>query len=156
MDTYSEYLFWIFILDTYYEYLFWMFILDTYSEYLLWIPILDIFSGYLLKTPILDAYSGYLLWIPILNTYSEYLLWIPIPDTYDEYLFWMWSVRRIGRVDAFRPLGYGFDSRSIRHVGTLGKSFTHSCLWRSGVKLRYSIRAVVGTPRSSSGLEEAL
>ena len=26
--------------------------------------------------------------------------------------------------------GHGFDSRSSRHVGTLGKSFTHSCLWR--------------------------
>jgi len=38
-----------------------------------------------------------------------------------------------------------FDSRSIRHVGTLGKSFTHSCLWRFGVKLRHSIRVVLGS-----------
>ena len=30
------------------------------------------------------------------------------------------------RVDAFRPKGHGFDSRSSRHVGTLGKFFTHS------------------------------
>src|SRR6218665_3917298 len=61
-----------------------------------------------------------------------------------------WS---IGRVDAFRPKDHGFESRSIRHVGTLGKSFTHRCLWRFGVKLRHSIRAVSGAPLSSSGLE---
>ena len=34
----------------------------------------------------------------------------------------------IGRGDAFRPEGRGFESRSSRAVGTLGKSFTHSCL----------------------------
>ncbi len=64
----------------------------------------------------------------------------------------------IGRFDAFRPKSRGFESRSSRHVGTLGKSFTHSCLWRFGVKLRHSIRAVsgLGAPLSSSGLEEAL
>src|SRR6218665_1998027 len=28
------------------------------------------------------------------------------------------------RFDAFRPKGRGFESRSSRHVGTLGKSFT--------------------------------
>ena len=65
-------------------------------------------------------------------------------------------VWRIGRVDAFRPRGHGFDSRSSRHVGTLGKSFTHSCLWRFGVKFRHSIRAVSGAPLSNSGFEEAL
>ena len=65
----------------------------------------------------------------------------------------MW---RIGRVDAFRPKGLGFDSRSGRHVGTLGKSFTQSCLWRFGMKFRHSIRVVSGAPLSSSGLEEAL
>ena len=42
---------------------------------------------------------------------------------------------RIGRVDTFRPKGHGLDSRSSHHVGTLGKSFTHSCLQRFGVKL---------------------
>ena len=63
---------------------------------------------------------------------------------------------RIGRVDAFRPNGHGFDSRSIRHVGTLYRSFTHSCLWRFGVKLRYSIRAVSGAPLRSRGLEAVL
>src|SRR6218665_2321719 len=46
----------------------------------------------------------------------------------------------IGRFDAFRPKNRGFDSRSSRHLGIFGKSFTHSCLWRFGVKLRYSIR----------------
>src|SRR6218665_1484310 len=33
-----------------------------------------------------------------------------------------------GRVDAFRPEGRGFEYRSSRHVGTLGKSFTCNCL----------------------------
>ena len=47
--------------------------------------------------------------------------------------------------DDFQPEGRGFDSRSSRHVGTLGKSLTYSCLWRFGVKLRHSIRAVVGS-----------
>ena len=28
----------------------------------------------------------------------------------------------------FQPEGCGFDSRSCHHVGTLGKSFTYSCL----------------------------
>src|SRR6218665_1827864 len=65
-------------------------------------------------------------------------------------------VWRIGRVDTFRPKDHGFDYRSSRHVRTLGKYFTHSCLWRFGVKFRCSIRAVSGAPLSSSGLEEAL
>ena len=65
-------------------------------------------------------------------------------------------VWRIGKVDAFRPKGHGFDSRSSRHVGTLGKSFIHSCLWHFGMKFRHSICAVSGAPLSSSGLEEAL
>src|SRR6218665_2058881 len=41
----------------------------------------------------------------------------------------VWS---IGRVDAFHPKVQEFDSRFSRHVGTLGKSFTHSCLWCFG------------------------
>src|SRR6218665_2616782 len=45
----------------------------------------------------------------------------------------------IGRFDASRPKDREFDSRSSRHVGTFGKCFTHSCMWRFGVKLRYSI-----------------
>ena|SRR6218665_1193113 len=35
---------------------------------------------------------------------------------------------RIGRDDAFRPEGRGFESRSSRKVGILGKSFTYSWL----------------------------
>ena len=62
----------------------------------------------------------------------------------------------IGWVHSFQLEGRGFDSRSSRHVWTLGMSLTHSCLWRFGVKLRHSIRAVSGAPLSSSGLEEAL
>ena len=61
----------------------------------------------------------------------------------------------IGRFNAFRPISRGFKPRSSRHVGTLGKSFTRSYLWRFGVKLRHSIRAVLGAPLSRwpSGLE---
>ena len=64
----------------------------------------------------------------------------------------------IGRFGAFRPKGWVFESRSGRHVGTLVKYFTHSCLWRFGMKLRHSICAVSIVPlsRPSSGLEEAL
>ena len=47
----------------------------------------------------------------------------------------------IGRVDSFQPEGRGFDSRSSRHVGTLGKSLT-SWPWRFSLKLWHSIRAV--------------
>src|SRR6218665_1266315 len=50
----------------------------------------------------------------------------------------------------------GFDSHSSHHVGTLGKSLTHSCLWRFSVKFRHSICAVSGALLSRSGLEEVL
>jgi len=36
----------------------------------------------------------------------------------------------------------------------LGKSITHSCLWRFGVKLR--IRDVLGAPLSVSGRDKVL
>ena len=64
----------------------------------------------------------------------------------------------IGRVNSCRLEGRGFESRSSRHVGNLGKSFTRSCLWRFGVKLRHSIFAVSGAPLSSSSsiLEDTL
>ena len=71
-------------------------------------------------------------------------------------LFFVGRVWRIGRVDAFRPKGHGFDSRSSRHVGALGKFLTHNCLWCFCVKFRHSICAVSGEPLSSSGLEEVL
>ena len=32
-----------------------------------------------------------------------------------------------------RPEGRTFESHSSHHVGTIGKSFTRSCLWRLGV-----------------------
>jgi len=32
------------------------------------------------------------------------------------------------RFGALRPEGHRFESHSSRHIGTLGKSFTHSCL----------------------------
>ena len=38
----------------------------------------------------------------------------------------------IGSVDAYRPKGRGFDSHSNHHVGTLGKAFARSYLWRFG------------------------
>ena len=59
----------------------------------------------------------------------------------------------IGGFDVFRPKDREFESRSSRHVRILNKSFTRSCLWRLGVKLRHSIRAVSGAPLSSSLLE---
>ena len=62
----------------------------------------------------------------------------------------------IGRFDAFRLKGRGFESRSSRHVETLGKAFSRSFLWRFGMKPRHSIRAMSGAPLSSSGLQEAL
>jgi len=68
----------------------------------------------------------------------------------------MWAWWLIGRFVAFRLKGRGFESRSSSHVGTLTKSFTRSCLWRFGVKLRHIIRAVSEAPPSSGGLEEAL
>jgi len=60
------------------------------------------------------------------------------------------------RFVAFRPKSRGFESRSNLYVETLGKSYTRSCLWRFGVKLRHSIRDVSGALLSCSGLEEAL
>ena len=60
---------------------------------------------------------------------------------------WAWWL--IGRFVAFRAKGRGFESRSSRHVETLGKSFTYSALVRFGVKPRHSIRAVSGAPLSS-------
>src|SRR6218665_1337182 len=82
--------------------------------------------------------------------YTQYIHTTNVRHTYVG-RWWL-----IGRVDAFRPKGHGFDSRSNRHVGTLGKSFTHSCQWRSGVKFRHSVRDVSGASLSSSWLEEAL
>ena len=37
---------------------------------------------------------------------------------------WVWWL--IGRFITFHPKGRGFESHSSRHVGTLGKSFTHT------------------------------
>jgi len=64
----------------------------------------------------------------------------------------------VKKIDTFQPEGCGFESRSSRHVGTLGKSLTCSCLWRFGVKLRHMYPCSVGSASevlSSSGLEEA-
>ena|SRR6218665_3011892 len=76
----------------------------------------------------------------------------------NEYTLWDVMAHWLSRIDCFQPEGRGLDSRSSRHVGTLGKSLTHShsCMWRFGVKLRHSIRAVSGALLSRSGLEEAL
>jgi len=48
------------------------------------------------------------------------------------------------------------DCHLILEFLTPNKSFTRSCLWRFGVKLRRSIHAVPGVPLSSSRLEESL
>jgi len=36
----------------------------------------------------------------------------------------------VGRFNAYCPKVRGFKSSSVRYVGTLGKSFTHNCMWR--------------------------
>src|SRR6218665_2000888 len=46
---------------------------------------------------------------------------------------WSWVWWFSGRFGALRPEDPWFESHSIRQVGTLGKSFTLSCLWRFGV-----------------------
>ena len=56
----------------------------------------------------------------------------------------------VTRFKAFRLKGRGFESRSSHYVGTMGKPFTHSCLWRFGVKFRHSICAVSVAPLNSS------
>ena len=44
---------------------------------------------------------------------------------------WCGTWWRLGWDDDLQPEGRGFDYRSSRHVGTLGKSFTRSCLCAS-------------------------
>ena len=64
--------------------------------------------------------------------------------------------RLIGRFGAFRLKGRRFESRSDRHVGTLGKSFTPSCPWRFGVlTFTQYLCCFLGAPLSSNGLEDA-
>jgi len=58
----------------------------------------------------------------------------------------------IGSFVAFRPKGREFESCSSRHVVTLGKSVTRSCLCLFDVKLQHSIHAVLGGPLNGSGL----
>src|SRR6218665_3430577 len=60
--------------------------------------------------------------------------------------FCICSVARGGTLIDQTPL----ESRSICHIGTLGKSFTRSCLWCFRMKLRHSIRAVLRSLLSSS------
>ena len=79
---------------------------------------------------------------------------MPLAPLYMPMFCWTWWC--IGRVKAFRTEGRGFESRSGRYVGTFVRSLTYSCLWRFGVKLRHSIRAVSGALLSSSGLAEVL
>src|SRR6218665_3144068 len=81
----------------------------------------------------------------LLTVRKSYALW-PSDGTY------AWGMCGTLVVGAFRPKGRGFDYCSSRHIGTLGKSFSHSCQWRFGVKFRHSIRPVSGAPVSSSGL----
>src|SRR6218665_271595 len=56
-----------------------------------------------------------------------------------RYITWrgMWWL--ISKFVAFCLKGHEFESSSIRHVETLHKFFTRSCLWSFGVKLRHSI-----------------
>ena len=70
-------------------------------------------------------------WVPNQHHQSTSLIHIPHGTWYC-----------IRRVEAFRPDARGFESSSSRHIGTLGKSLTRSCLWRFGMKLRHSIWVV--------------
>src|SRR6218665_818937 len=103
-----------------------------------------------------------------LSTPYEVIIYVPktsilclstpyvMPPCPIHHYIYIWTWWLIGRFVAFHPKGCGFKSLSSRHAGTLGKSYTRSCLWCFGVKLRHSICAVSGAPLSSSGPEEAL
>jgi len=69
---------------------------------------------------------------------------------------WRGTWWRLGWVDNFQPEGRGFDSCSSRHVGTLGKSFTYSCLCASAWNADTVSVLQSGAPLSSRGLEGAL
>src|SRR6218665_148719 len=71
--------------------------------------------------PISIAYR--LHWSPCLRQYVDALERIQRRATK--------MIRGLGK------LIYEERSRSIRHVGTLSKSFTRNCLWRFDVKLRH-------------------
>ena len=61
-----------------------------------------------------------------------------------KYECWTWW--RIGWGDDFQPEGSEFDSRSTRRARRdLGQVFYLQFTVRFGVKLRYNIRAVVGS-----------
>ena len=61
--------------------------------------------------------------------------WTPLSSGYQKLIRGHALARgtwwRLGWDGDFQPEGRGFDSRSSRHVGTLGKSFTCSCLCAS-------------------------
>ena len=116
----------------------------------------SILTSLICSTPILaynitelQYYYIIVYYINLLHYYIIVLLHYSI-----LHYFGAWWV--IDRFIAFHPNGRGFESRSSRYIGTLGKSFTRSCLWRFGVKLRHSIRAVSGATLNSSGLDKAL
>ena len=79
------------------------------------------------------------------NTHHRSTLSSCLSNNTDMLLVW-WL---IGRFDAYRPKGRGFESLSSRHVESLGKSFTRNCLRSFGMKLRHSIRVYSGAPLSS-------
>jgi len=66
-----------------------------------------------------------------------------------------WAWWHVGRFYTLYPKGRGFKSRSRRHVGTLGKSFTQlPVALRRETLTQYPY--VSGVPLSSGGLEEVL
>src|SRR6218665_3750047 len=64
---------------------------------------------------------------------------------------WAWWLIGINLTPFVRRVA-GSNPALVRHVGTLGKSFTHSCLWRFGVKLGIALLSRA----YSSELEEPL
>ena len=65
------------------------------------------------------------------NFWIVCLMTVPTLTLYAGLVWWAWWLSMI--FGALRPEGRWFESHSSCHVGTLGKSFTHSCLWRFGV-----------------------
>src|SRR6218665_2403758 len=101
-------------------------------------------------TPLMHNISNS-CWSLVANNPEQEFITVVNMTLFNQSIFGAWWLT--GRFIAFRPKGYGFESRSSCHIGTLGKAFTRSSLWRVSMKMRHSIRAVLGVPLSSSGLE---
>src|SRR6218665_352557 len=75
---------------------------------------------------------GFLTYLTMTRLYQQTvaLTTVLLESTLNCGAWWL-----IGRFGAFHLRGCRFESRSSHHVGTLGKSFTSSCLWCFCMKL---------------------